>query len=99
MDKLTVDRYVERAVLPRDELDGGEVVREFEHQCLREVGRLRLVPALRAIRDLDLDGHRTGRAATSSRSSRCTSPFANAVVSSRIFCSSAWSFVRTSSGS
>src|SRR6266850_577452 len=99
MDKLTVDRNVERAVLPWDELDGRDVVREFEHQCLREVQRLRLITALGAVRDLDLDAHRTGTAATSSRSSRCTSPLANGVVSSRIFCSSAWSFVRTSSGS
>src|SRR5581483_1024151 len=100
VNELVRDANVEGAALPRDELDRRKLAAEFVHEGLREVERLRLVPALGAVRDLDLDrAHRTGCAATSSRSSRCTSAFANAVVSSRIFWSSACSRARTSSAS
>src|SRR6266508_6554644 len=101
MDELAVDGDVERPGLPRDDLDGRELRTELVHQGLGEIQRLWLVPAFGAVRDLHLDrlsGH-TATLLTSSRSSRCTSALANETIPSRIFWSSAWSRVRTSSGS
>src|SRR5437764_6757546 len=101
MDQLTVHGDIERPALPRNELDAREPGAELEHQSLCELERLRLVPALGAIRDLDPvrdRGHAATRVAIS-RSSRTTSALANLAFSSRIFVSSAWSCSRTSSAS
>src|SRR6267143_6068478 len=100
MDELSVDGDLERAALPGDELYRGELGAKLQHEGLREVEGLRLVPAVGAIGDLDLVccGHAATRVAIS-LSSRTTSAFANFVVSSRIFASSPCSFTRTSSAS
>src|SRR5439155_17406032 len=59
MDQLARDGHVERSPVPRDELDRRELRAELEHQRLREVQRLWLVPAFGAVGDADLDraGH------------------------------------------
>src|SRR2546427_8666431 len=95
------DRHVEGAGFPGDDLNGREPRTELVHQGLGEIQRLQLVAAFGAVGDLDPDrfpGH-TATLLTSSRSSRCTSALANDTMFSRIFCSSACSLVRTSSGS
>src|SRR6185437_9670265 len=100
VDQIAVHGDLEGASIPRDQLDAGKPSAEFEHQCLRQVEGLWLVPALGAVRDLDLvrDGHAAMRVAIS-LSSRTTSALANFAVSSRIFASSACSRTRTSSAS
>src|SRR5712691_6571980 len=100
MHQLAIHRDVECAGFPGDDLDCRELRAEFVHERFAEIQRLWLVTAFGAVGDLDLDrlaGH-TATPLTSSRSSRCTSEFANETVASRICCSSAWSRVRTSSG-
>src|SRR2546423_13470546 len=101
VQEVSVQGDIERAALPRNELNAREPGAELEHQRLGELERLRLVAAFGAIRDLDLvrdRGHAATRVAIP-RSSRTTSALANLAVSSRIFASSAWSRTRTSSGS
>jgi Ca2+/H+ antiporter len=100
MDQLTVNRDIEGASIPWDQLDARETGAELEHERPREVERLGLVTAFGAVGDLDLvrGGHAATRVAIS-RSSRTTSAFANFVVSSRIFVSSACNRTRASSAS
>src|SRR5678816_2908943 len=87
MDQVAVNGHVERAGSPWNDLDGRQLRTELVHQCLGEIERVRLVAALCAIRDLDLDrpAAHTATLLMSSRSSRCTSPSANETVASRIF--------------
>jgi hypothetical protein len=60
VDELAADRDLERALVPRYELDRRELMAEGDHQRLGEADRLRLVAALGAVADRDLD-RSTGR--------------------------------------
>src|SRR2546428_2535652 len=90
VQKISVKGNLERAPIPRDELEGREPRAKLEHERLREVERLCLVAAVGAVRDLDFVrlGHAATRVAIS-RSSRTTSAFANFNVSCWIRTSSA----------
>src|SRR5207244_11949074 len=94
--ELPIDRNVEGATFPRDELDGAEARTKLQHEGLREVERLWLITTLGAVRDLDLVRRHAATRVTRDRKSRMTSPLAKAVVSSRICASSSWSRARTS---
>ena len=52
--QLAIDRDVERAFIPRHQLDRAETMRERLHQRLGERERLWLVAALGAVRNGDL---------------------------------------------
>src|SRR5882672_2567298 len=91
MHELAIHTDFERPGFPGNDLDRRELRAKFIHERFAEIQSLWLVPAFGAVGDLDLDrrpGH-TATPLTSSRSSRCTSAFANETVLSRIFCSSA----------
>src|SRR5438045_4760877 len=100
VDELVADPDVEGPVDEWDELDGGQLLAELDHERPSEVRGRILVAALGAVGDADPDGGHAaaGDRSTIWRSARITSRLAQATSSSRRLVISAVSRDRTSSG-